>query len=355
MSPMVFKAAALEPRNGGKTAPIPRRFSSLPSNGFGLLSRPKVITAEIFSASQRGFTLLEMVLVLFIMGLMASLSLMFIDNEDNQLRYQETLQKLEALQAGSINVVQYNDDFIFSGFIADNGVLPTTVDEYINLPSNWATRQLFNADNPVKYRISQSDSPDDLPGVNLFKGYRGAYIRSGIDSSGNYQTGWGHNFSVQTASNDLQFSYDESLINDAEYNALTNVREISAEQWSIALSELDNLQLTNTRGSDISGEDYKVALVVFNNKNTSDAVEYWNTYHIEINVTLNDGDTASFPLTSWKNDNDIDISTTTRIPAGQHPVLIVLSSTHNDPKGQSVITAIPGYSPQPVIKLDITS
>ena len=71
-----------------------------------------------------GFTLLEMLLVVFIMGILMTTSLSFIENEDGQLRYQESIAKLDLIGKAVIDLSENDGQKTLSGFVFDNGVLP---------------------------------------------------------------------------------------------------------------------------------------------------------------------------------------------------------------------------------------
>ncbi|MEY8205257.1 MAG: prepilin-type N-terminal cleavage/methylation domain-containing protein, partial [Bermanella sp.] len=73
-------------------------------------------------SAQKGFTLLELILVVFIMGTLAATSMSFIENEDGQWRYKQSLDKLDMVHAALVEVQDYNQQKLLSGFVYDNGV-----------------------------------------------------------------------------------------------------------------------------------------------------------------------------------------------------------------------------------------
>lgn len=73
-----------------------------------------------------GFTLLELVLVLFLIGLLASAGLLFTDNLEDQAQFDETQRRLEIIRKA---IIQADDRTVngqpeLSGFVVDNGRLP---------------------------------------------------------------------------------------------------------------------------------------------------------------------------------------------------------------------------------------
>jgi len=317
-----------------------------------------------FSYRQTGFTLLEMVLVLLIMGMVASLSMVFIDNEDGQLRYEETVHKLEIMQKVTVKVKEYKTDFLLSGFIVDNGLLPTSASNYVSQPAGWVSRQLFNDSNKPQYRIKDDESyaeTGDMDGF-IFKGYRNGYITTGVDSAGDYKTGWGFDFTVAeiVANNNLNLSYDETLNPDA-YSQPVN-RDVPADNWSLVLSEID-ITVDNQSINDIqvSTTPLTIALVVFRNvqvdladtDKTNDSI--WQTYHFTLTNDLAAGDKHNSITNgaAWKNEEDDD-ATSLRIPAGDHVIFVGVDSPSNgniepsEIQNTAILRVVPRFTLLPV-------
>ena len=76
----------------------------------------------------RGFTLLEMVLVVFILGILATIPLTFIENEDGQRRYEQSRQTMSSIREAIVKERTYRGQPLISGFVADNGRLPRVND-----------------------------------------------------------------------------------------------------------------------------------------------------------------------------------------------------------------------------------
>jgi len=258
--------------------------------------------------AQCGFTLLEMVLVLLIMGMVASLSIVFIDNEDGQLRYEESVQKLEAMHKATVNVKDYKDDFLFTGFVVDNGVLPNDAQNYISIPPDWIStgETYIDTTNPLNsvlknriqpyFRLTKKDLstdidypapdrgytlftvPNEVKGIYGRKGYRAGYISLGIDSAGKYKDAWGDDFIVNEVSGQLNLAIDlsgkadntVSFIGDTDDNDISDInRNIPKDNWGITLSNLQ-IRITNNL-VDISGDPVSITnpiigIIIFNNK-----------------------------------------------------------------------------------------
>lgn len=282
---------------------------------------------------QTGFTLLELILVMLIIGLVASTPLVFIDNQDNQLRYDETLDKMELLRKSILMQSSYRNQPVLSGFVIDNGVLP---------PASSALSQ-----NPIELEplITKGDWSEDSgndwadfgmldPYVNLgatpvqasdfpqLKGYRGSYLNTGLDSNREFLDGWGIGFAVRnnaTASYDFSYKGDDGL-HPADYNQVVS-GAIASTDWQVPLNQID-IEVQNNSDTD----DHILALVVFKNDAVSDAEDRWVTYHFDAGAS---SATSSLSLASnewYENGTSIPDASTTQIPVGQHAVFVMDSA-----------------------------
>lgn len=90
---------------------------------------------------RKNFTLLELILVVFILGLIASSALLVVDDFEDQGRYDETKERLITLRraiAGPDNLL-VGDELVESGYISDTNALPTSVNDLFEDPgvSGW--------------------------------------------------------------------------------------------------------------------------------------------------------------------------------------------------------------------------
>lgn len=79
-------------------------------------------------SSRRGFTLIELLLVVSILALVAASASSLLDEEDRQLRWDETKRRAETLRAA---IVGRPDLPTPSGYVADTGALPGTLQDLI--------------------------------------------------------------------------------------------------------------------------------------------------------------------------------------------------------------------------------
>jgi len=279
---------------------------------------------------QQGFTLLEMILVLMIMGMVASLSVVFIDNEDNQLRYEETIQKLETMHKATVTVKDYKDGFLLSGFVVDNGVLPSDAQNFVSIPEDNALgtwikhgetyRDLTDPSKPVTksrippyFRLTERDLLDntpwpdggysrlpDLPDtpIHLRKGYLANYISFGVDSQGNYKDAWGDDFPI--TENVLDLAIDTSVkttelvgfIGDTDNDGISDMnKNVPSSNWSIALTDI-SFEVVNETVTEVDIKDAIMGIMVFKNKyferpstfvnsEAEHCKECWVTYHFK--------------------------------------------------------------------------
>lgn len=154
------------------------------------LSAPRIRHHE---AWQRGFTLLEMLLVLFLMALVASAGLMLTEGVEDQAKYDETKRRMALIRTAIVGdpTRTVNGTPEISGFVADMGRLPNCLRELTEAldcaaPANPLTTSVF----------------DDNSG--LLAGWRGPYlallpdgdgtlsIRDGYENDdGSVNFGWG--------------------------------------------------------------------------------------------------------------------------------------------------------------------
>ena len=83
---------------------------------------------------QTGFTLLELIVVISLLGLVTSLASDFVINETNQQRFNTTKQRMEQIRYAIIgdSSRSLNGQPTISGFIADTGRVPASIENLIS-------------------------------------------------------------------------------------------------------------------------------------------------------------------------------------------------------------------------------
>jgi prepilin-type N-terminal cleavage/methylation domain-containing protein len=297
----------------------------------------------------KGFTLLEMVLVLFILAIITATSLSFIESEDGQIRYNESIQKRDAIIDVIYSETIEGNQRILSGYVVDNGRLPDfsgTVTADVRME-----HLLRNIDSWLTFsnqtiRIHTGGTEGDVsPALTLFKGFSNSnYLRVDNDTgTDEYKDGWGQQFYLSDpASNQITIGYDgdgsltghnpdasitTQLVKPVPYN-IDNDTIVRQEDWTVDIGQLNILVDNNTCTGEGPPCDYEIAITVFSNQATCSVTTdtCWDTYHFSTG-TLNNGDTydTSVTPTSWSiNGGALGSGDGARIPAGEHMAFVLV-------------------------------
>ncbi len=126
-----------------------------------------------------GFSLLEMLLVLFLIGLMASAGLMLTEGVEDQAKYDETKRRMEMMRRAIVGdpTRTVNGGPEISGFVADMGRLPGCVAELLQLgaektPATDPRTFSSPCDNTVTLTEWHIDAD-----TGIASGWRGPYIQ----------------------------------------------------------------------------------------------------------------------------------------------------------------------------------
>lgn len=130
--------------------------------------------------SQRGLTLLEMVVVIFILSAIALMTVSFTGNADDQFRFEETRRRLDQIRGGVVGRPDQtvNGGPVIGGFAADVGRLPNNLKELIE---NTAAPPL-----PV-WAFDAA--------TGLWAGWHGPYLPAMAEQKGGlkaFRDGWGN-------------------------------------------------------------------------------------------------------------------------------------------------------------------
>lgn len=156
--------------------------------------------------SRSAFTLIEMLLVLFIMGLVASATLMVFDSADDEQRYRKTADRLEIIKRsilGTKRSTTLNSTPIIDGFIADMGRLPI---KYEGGENHEFLKELYDGASITgllsSYVYIGSEQVGDvpIPNISIMHGWRGPYLDF-VESE--LRDGWGHVFQYGMVGSDM--------------------------------------------------------------------------------------------------------------------------------------------------------
>ena len=282
-----------------------------------------------------GFTLLELVLVLFILAILTTTGLTFIENEDGQLRFDESLNKLDLIADALLKERVHKNSTVYAGFVSDNGRVPddTDLSPLTSNDTGWSqsgsdewisygeiTPYYFNIDGVgVIQQLDDTDNPE----FNLYKGFRGPYLVAGIDSNNNFFDGWGNSYSLFASTFSSQFDYTfqrSSSTIPSTFNGSDITKSLSENEWTITPSAL-NITINNNTASN---DNVNLAVVVFLNSSVSvvNEEDRWVTFHFDANQTVTAGNSFSSSSATWEI-NGNSLTSSDRIPVGEHLVLLI--------------------------------
>ncbi|HID46345.1 MAG TPA: prepilin-type N-terminal cleavage/methylation domain-containing protein [Chromatiaceae bacterium] len=137
----------------------------------------------IFPGSQKGMTLLELIVVVFVLSAVAFMTLSEVTNDASQARFEDTRNRLEVIEdaiAGDASRT-LNGQPEVRGFLADTGRVPDCLEALLlrDPDCNGDGNPDGNAPPPWQFE----------PALNIWAGWRGPYL-SGIN--GEYRDGWGN-------------------------------------------------------------------------------------------------------------------------------------------------------------------
>ncbi|MBD9362789.1 type II secretion system protein [Methylomonas fluvii] len=145
---------------------------------------------------QLGFTLLEMLLVIFLMALVASTGLLLTEGVEDQAKYDETKRRMELIRKAIVGdpTRTVNGAPELSGFVADMGRLPLCLAELLRLGD-----EVLPATVPKTFKSPCDDTEivsewnlDQNTGVGI--GWRGPYLQVIPESGGGlrFRDGYGN-------------------------------------------------------------------------------------------------------------------------------------------------------------------
>lgn len=299
---------------------------------------------------QWGMTLLELLVVIALMSVVGFMALSQVGDDLSQARYQDTENRLIALHRAIVGYEEpvFNGQRLFSGYAADNGLLPTTTDglsALINKPTGFDNYDViwprFDPTPDGDGYNGGSDDDLDATGAALVKGWRGPYLiaRSEVDTLGAkimvYRDGWG-NQDPDSGQDKLNFGWWTNLMNatddlditivslgrdglhdlldtsaETDYDADTHL-EIVPNDW-MAHSEL-SITIHNGTGKDIVLEYPKclrVSLLAYRNQGGASTDRRW----LRLTSECVFGGSSTYNIGSCiDGDDNGDVSTPTSPP-----------------------------------------
>jgi len=219
---------------------------------------------------QSGFSLLELVVVMGILAIFASVSLTFVGEKDVQQRYQQSIEKLQAVKRNFFSVDKFQGQTVMHGFFVDNGMdveqsFKTILNTWIAIDPNDTTNDvIYIAPSKNTYLpfglidVYIEDIEDKINGARLYKGIRpGAYDLSEYqDSNNDIKDAWGDVFRLQPNSIEIdKEDKDYKNLSSAKNSIGINYNDLFISASFIKVY-VKNLPSTG---------DFKVAIASFKN------------------------------------------------------------------------------------------
>src|SRR5579862_1848805 len=160
--------------------------------------------------ANRGFTLVELLVVLFILVILSAIAVQSIDSVQDQSRYQQTqttMQNIENAVLGPANQHQPDGTLSITGFVADIGRLPQAISVTVTNPdgstsTNLEPQELWaQSTSLTSFAVLQAIAPnvaatDADSDVWVPCGWRGPYIRLGAGQT-DLRDGWGNPYDLR--------------------------------------------------------------------------------------------------------------------------------------------------------------
>ncbi|WP_297811886.1 prepilin-type N-terminal cleavage/methylation domain-containing protein [uncultured Methylophaga sp.] len=319
---------------------------------------------------QKGFTLLELVLVLFLIGLLASAGLLFTDNLRDDAQFDETQRRLEMIRKAIIQSGErtVNNQPELSGFVVDNGRLPYCLEELLFVDTTVAVSGTNEVESPcndtgeltIKQPGVTSDGirygwwgpyiqvqPDQDGGRRFRDGYENAFVNVSVVAPAAIEenSGWlwtlkasdmtplsspvqaidpmAYTLSVSSVGFDLNSSMDDYPPTGSE-TLITSDAWLAQDTYTVRFFNVD--QTTAVSGIPLSDPAYKWTLTLANSASN------FSTDAITIAA-------SSIPAAGSGN-NAVDETATfsSRIPAGHYRVSLTCENSPGDCVTENVST-----------------
>ncbi|MBC8412808.1 MAG: prepilin-type N-terminal cleavage/methylation domain-containing protein [Nitrospira sp.] len=289
-------------------------------------------------SGMRGFTLLEMVLVLFLLGVLASISMVFVENNDNQQRYDASVQKLYQIYKSVIRITYDGEQPLLSGYVADNGKLPEISSPYPLWPLHRAVdgttvQQPYGEKEPyyryaeatvyksVKVAVAGGNSKE----LTMFKGFRRPLsLVTLLDSTPELRDAWGGYFTVTDPAGAIEYQISLQPASTITPTFPDRSADIYPDDWSIGVNQI-NITLNNKGSSIITNTNgYFIALFVYKNTTSGGQSEWPVTYRSADQKPIAVGPKSNILMTHKVTDSaEITIPAGERIPFGTYLLVLI--------------------------------
>lgn len=270
-----------------------------------------------------GFTLLELLLVIFLLSSLALVTTLFVDNANEQFRFETTKTRLEQIRHAIIGDTSrtLNGQPVISGFVADMGRLPENIHELIEPPSD--ADQLWG--------ITEIDLSGVVIGT-LYGGWRGSYLdamqESGVSGVRAFRDGWGN---PDVAGSEANFGWKVDLLPEGAgpYDGLSiqsfgsdGPDGVGTESYQVNYPSDGYKVSLNDWATNIEGQSFNVVL---NGVASNSFNDLKLRFYYLINGQLNSFDSNAFEISSVSGVLTPPVFPTGKqlLPTGTHAAVIV--------------------------------
>jgi len=258
---------------------------------------------KLTTSRQQGFTLLEIVLVLFLLGLMASSTLFLTQNVEDQAKYEATKNRLNMIRTAIIGDTSrtINGRPEISGFAADMGRLPECL------------RELLSPVDCNNVGLTTWDQDNDS---QIWAGWRGPYLVGNSEISGqlHFRDGYGNSGDGSAiGSDDWQNSgwiFSESL---GSLSFVSNGFDISVDTDDVPNPDVTQELISSFDHQVTLGSDWQNLEVQFYSESVNGTFIAANSLRVKFNTPVG-GDVLNYSdddlNTSDKRDGSIYLSNT---------------------------------------------
>jgi type II secretory pathway pseudopilin PulG len=271
-----------------------------------------------------GLTLLELLLVVFILSVAALSVVSLVDRTDEQIRFDDTRGRLRRIRQAIVGPeADAAGPRLLWGYVADLGVLPDDIESLVRIP---AGADAFGSDEAV-FDPDPGASGDEIELDLMAKGWRGPYVTlppSTDPASVRFRDGWGN---LSATDDDLHHGWSDldptanpfeivspgadGLAGGARYDADVAV-EITGDDWRVDLGGWA-VDVRNGSGGEV---ELRVSVLVYENGS-------W-TRRDSAQGAVADGETGSFAFDGG-----------TQVPLGRHLVVVVEDSDTTAGNGET--------------------
>lgn len=175
--------------------------------------------------SMLGFSLLELVLVLFLMGTVMLTSLFLVDGADDQARYEDTKNKLSMIKRAIVGDATrtINGEPEVSGFVADMGRLPACIRELVD------GKCVDSDPTPPSWALNIASG--------LWAGWRGPYLETA--GSAVFRDGWGNkDADINEDASNFGWEFDDSVLGELSFTSFgkDGASGVTAEDYTADIS-----------------------------------------------------------------------------------------------------------------------